>query len=80
MLSINDIHTYYGESHILQGLTLEVRQGEAVALLGRNGVGKTTTISSIIGFEPPLQVYFSLVDVAHLALQHNPVGDVGLAR
>ncbi|MEM7532378.1 MAG: ABC transporter ATP-binding protein [Chloroflexota bacterium] len=53
MLTVNDIHTYYGESHILQGVTLSVNEGEAVALLGRNGVGKTTTISSIIGFSPP---------------------------
>jgi branched-chain amino acid transport system ATP-binding protein len=53
MLAINNIHTYYGNSHILQGVTLKVGKGEAVALLGRNGVGKTTTISSIIGFEPP---------------------------
>lgn len=53
MLSIQDIHTYYGDSHILQGVSLEVNQGEAVALLGRNGVGKSTTIKSIIGFEPP---------------------------
>ncbi len=53
MLTINEIHTYYGESHILQGLSLEVKQGEAVSLLGRNGVGKTTTIQSIIGFNPP---------------------------
>lgn len=53
MLTINNIHTYYGDSHILQGVTLELNRGEAVALLGRNGVGKTTTISSIIGFEPP---------------------------
>lgn len=53
MLTVQDIHTYYGESHILQGVTLEVGQGEAIALLGRNGVGKTTTISSIIGFELP---------------------------
>lgn len=53
MLSIQDIHTYYGDSHILQGVSLQVDQGEAVALLGRNGVGKSTTIKSIIGFEPP---------------------------
>lgn len=53
MLSIEDIHTYYGDSHILQGVSLQVEQGEAVALLGRNGVGKSTTIKSIIGFEPP---------------------------
>ena len=53
MLKLHDIHTYYGDSHILQGVSLEVKAEEAVALLGRNGVGKTTTISSIIGFEPP---------------------------
>ena len=53
MLKLHDIHTYYGDSHILQGISLEVKSEEAVALLGRNGVGKTTTISSIIGFEPP---------------------------
>ncbi len=53
MLEVKDIHTYYGESYILQGLSLRVGEGEAVALLGRNGVGKTTTIRSIIGFNPP---------------------------
>lgn len=53
MLSVEEIHTYYGESHVLQGISLYVDEGEAVALLGRNGVGKTTTISSIIGFAPP---------------------------
>ncbi len=49
MLSVEGIHTYYGESHILQGVSLEVNAGELVVLLGRNGAGKTTTISSIIG-------------------------------
>jgi len=53
MLKLHDIHTYYGDSHILQGVSLDVQAEEAVALLGRNGVGKTTTINSIIGFEPP---------------------------
>jgi branched-chain amino acid transport system ATP-binding protein len=52
---VNDIHTYYGDSHILQGVSLNVGQGEAVALLGRNGVGKSTTVKSIIGFTPPRQ-------------------------
>jgi branched-chain amino acid transport system ATP-binding protein len=55
MLTLNDIHTYYDESHVLQGVSLQVKQGEAVALLGRNGVGKSTTIRSIIGFTPPRQ-------------------------
>jgi branched-chain amino acid transport system ATP-binding protein len=60
MLKLHDIHTYYGDSHILQGVSLEVKNEEAVALLGRNGVGKTTTISSIIGFEPPRSGEISL--------------------
>jgi branched-chain amino acid transport system ATP-binding protein len=53
MLEVKDINTFYGKSHIIQGLSLKVEEGEAVALLGRNGVGKTTTIRSIIGFTPP---------------------------
>ncbi len=53
MLQVAGVHTYYGESHVLHGVSLEVRAGEAVALLGRNGVGKTTLIRSIVGFTPP---------------------------
>ena len=53
MLKLVDVHTYYGESHVLQGISLEVKEGSAVALLGRNGMGKTTTLHSIIGFTPP---------------------------
>ncbi len=48
-LVLKDIHTYFGTSHILFGISLEVRQGECVCLLGRNGVGKTTTLKSIMG-------------------------------
>lgn len=55
MLEVIDIHTYYGESYILQGLSLKVERGSAVALLGRNGMGKTTTTRSIMGFTPPKQ-------------------------
>jgi branched-chain amino acid transport system ATP-binding protein len=53
MLELRDIHTYYGTSHILFGISFEIREGEAVCLLGRNGAGKTTTFRSIIGLTPP---------------------------
>jgi len=53
MLEVQDIHTNYGESYVLQGLSLRLGQGQVVAVLGRNGVGKTTLIRSIIGFTPP---------------------------
>jgi len=53
MLEIRDIHTYYGESHVLYGVNMDVGDGTVVALLGRNGMGKTTTIRSIIGLTPP---------------------------
>jgi branched-chain amino acid transport system ATP-binding protein len=53
VLEINDIHTYYGDSYVLQGVSLKVGPGQIVALMGRNGVGKTTTIRSIVGFSPP---------------------------
>lgn len=53
MLELKDIHTYYDESHVLFGVSLQVKPGEAVALLGRNGVGKSTTIKSIMGLTPP---------------------------
>lgn len=51
-LSVHDIHTYYGRSHVLQGISLDVADGETVALLGRNGAGKTTTMRSIVGLTP----------------------------
>ena len=53
MLDVEAIQTYYGDSHILHGVSISVREGEAVALLGRNGAGKTTLIRSVAGFTPP---------------------------
>jgi branched-chain amino acid transport system ATP-binding protein len=52
-LELLDIHTYYGESYVLRGVSLQVSEDSVVALLGRNGMGKTTTIRSIIGLTPP---------------------------
>lgn len=53
ILDVENIHTYYGESHALQGVTLQLKEGETVCLLGRNGAGKSTTLRSIIGLTPP---------------------------
>ena len=55
MLKVDGIHTYYGLSHILFGVSLEIERGQAVCLLGRNGAGKTTTFKSIVGITPPRQ-------------------------
>ena len=53
ILQVEDVHTYYGDAYVLQGLSLELGQGEIVGLLGRNGVGKTTLVNSIVGFNRP---------------------------
>ena len=53
MLRVDKINTFYGSSHILHDVSFEVRQGEVVVLLGRNGVGKTTVLKSIMGIQPP---------------------------
>jgi branched-chain amino acid transport system ATP-binding protein len=69
MLKINDIHTYYGDSYVLQGITLEVPRETVAAILGRNGVGKTTLIRSIVGFTSPRrgQILFNGADITHMA-------------
>jgi len=53
ILELEDVHTYYGESHALQGISLRLSEGETVCLLGRNGAGKSTTLKSIVGLTPP---------------------------
>jgi len=55
LVQVEDLHTYYGKSHILHGVSLHVGRGEVVGLLGRNGVGKSTTLKTIMGLVPPAQ-------------------------
>ena len=68
MLSVQDIHTYYRDSYILQGVTLDLRPGQVVGLLGRNGVGKTTLARSILGLTPPRRgtILFKGTDITRM--------------
>jgi len=65
ILEVQDIHTYYGDAYVLQGLSLKVEEGQILGLLGRNGVGKTTLVNSIVGFTPPRRgkILFKGVDI-----------------
>ena len=82
MLTLTDVHTHYAKSHILHGITLDVQPGEVVGLLGRNGVGKSTTLKSIMGLVRPSQgrITFEGRDitgipshkVAHLGIAYVP--------
>ncbi len=65
MLRLEAVHSYYEKSHILQGVSLEVGEGETVSLLGRNGVGKSTTMRTIMGLNPPRggRIFFAGHDV-----------------
>jgi branched-chain amino acid transport system ATP-binding protein len=64
-LSVHDLHAWYGESHVLHGMSFDVNAGEVVTLLGRNGAGKTTTLHSIIGFQP--------IRFGHVTLYGEPI-------
>ncbi|HET9651761.1 MAG TPA: ABC transporter ATP-binding protein [Usitatibacter sp.] len=59
-LSANDLHTYYGKSHILHGVGLEVEEGRITAILGRNGAGKTTTLKTLMGITPARQGHVTI--------------------
>ncbi|MFQ5898746.1 MAG: ABC transporter ATP-binding protein [Candidatus Methylomirabilia bacterium] len=80
LLSVQDIHTYYGDSYILQGISLEVREGEALGILGRNGMGKTTLINSIMGFVPPRrgQIFFRGKEITHTPSYEISTAGIGL--
>jgi branched-chain amino acid transport system ATP-binding protein len=69
ILEVQDIHTYYGDAYVLQGLSLELDQGQILGLLGRNGVGKTTLVNSIVGFNPPRRgrIVFKGTDITRIS-------------
>ena len=79
MLTLADVHTYYGKSHILQGLTLDVRAGEVVGLLGRNGVGKSTTLKTIIGLVQPSEGRITFEGRELAGMASHRVAHLGIA-
>jgi branched-chain amino acid transport system ATP-binding protein len=80
ILEVHDIHTFYGEAYVLQGLSLTLEQGQILGLLGRNGVGKTTLVNSIVGFNPPRRgkIIFKGIDISRLPSFENVRGGMGL--
>jgi branched-chain amino acid transport system ATP-binding protein len=78
MLDVKDIHTYYGDSHILQGISLRMESGHVVGILGRNGMGKTTLVRSIIGFTPPRQGHVLFKERDITAWPSNRIVNLGL--
>src|SRR3990172_9706966 len=80
ILEVQDIHTYYGDAYVLQGLSLQLEQGQILGLLGRNGVGKTTLVNSIVGFNPPRRgkVLFKGVDITQVSSFETVRSGMGL--
>jgi branched-chain amino acid transport system ATP-binding protein len=80
ILEVQDIHTYYGDAYVLQGLSLQLEQGQILGLLGRNGVGKTTLVSSIVGFNPPRygRILFKGMDITRTASFETVRSGMGL--
>ena len=79
LLSVEDIHTYYGESHILQGVSLHLEEGEVVTLIGRNGAGKTTTLRSIMGIARPSRGRVTLRGADIMRLPTHEIARRGIA-
>ena len=78
MLELRDVHAYYGESHILHGMTLTVETGEVATLVGRNGVGKTTTLRAITGIVPPRSGTITLDGTALAGRASDRIARLGL--
>jgi branched-chain amino acid transport system ATP-binding protein len=75
---VQDIHTYYGLSHILFGISLDINEGEVLCLLGRNGAGKTTTMRSIAGFTPAKEGKIFFYDEDITSLSANKIAKKGI--
>jgi branched-chain amino acid transport system ATP-binding protein len=80
ILQVEDIHTYYGDAYVLQGLSLELGEGQILGLLGRNGVGKTTLVNSIVGFNRPRRgrIVFKGDDITRLTATETVKRGMGL--
>jgi branched-chain amino acid transport system ATP-binding protein len=80
ILEVEDIHTYYGDAWVLQGLSITLESGQILGLLGRNGVGKTTLVNSIVGFNPPRRgrILFKGDDITRKASFETVRGGMGL--
>jgi branched-chain amino acid transport system ATP-binding protein len=78
ILELTDVHTYYWESYILQGISLEIKEKSIVALLGRNGMGKTTIIRSIIGLTPPKRGLIRFKGRNTKGLPPNKIAQMGI--
>ena len=79
MLSVKDLHAWYGESHVLHGVDFVVNQGEVVTLLGRNGVGKTTTLKSVMGMVGRRQGSVTFEGTETIALASDRIARLGIA-
>ena len=79
MLDVRDLHAWYGESHILHGVTFDVRAGEVVTLLGRNGAGKTTTLKSLMGIVEKRRGSVRFEGRETIGLASNRIARLGLA-
>jgi branched-chain amino acid transport system ATP-binding protein len=79
ILEVDGINTYYGSSHVLQDVSFDVNSGEVVALLGRNGVGKTTTLRSVMGLNPPRNGSIRLKKIEVMGKAPYEMASLGLA-
>ena len=79
LLEVEDLHAYYGESHVLHGVSFSIAEGETLTLMGRNGMGKTTTIRSALGLLPPRRGVVRVRGHAVTGLRPHSIAQLGIA-